>query len=47
MFIYNTVVLGRNAFRAPGFEQWDLAADKNFHLAERFNLRSAPSSLIF
>lgn len=31
--------LGRNAFRAPNFEQWDLALDKTFHLAERFNLQ--------
>ncbi len=27
--------LGRNAFRAPGFEQWDLAVDKKFHVGER------------
>jgi len=31
--------LGRNAFRAPNFEQWDLAVDKTFHIAERFNLQ--------
>lgn len=31
--------LGRNAFRAPDFEQWDVAVDKNFHIAERFNLQ--------
>ena len=31
--------LGRDAFRAPNFEQLDLAVDKNFHLAERFNLQ--------
>jgi hypothetical protein len=24
--------LGRNAFRAPGLENWDVAADKSFHL---------------
>ncbi len=26
--------LGRNAFRAPGFEQWDLGVDKNFRIHE-------------
>jgi hypothetical protein len=26
--------LGRNAFRAPNFEQWDLAVDKNFRIHE-------------
>ena len=26
--------LSRNAFRAPGFEQWDLGADKNFRIHE-------------
>ena len=26
--------LGRNAFRAPGLEQWDLAADKTFRIRE-------------
>ncbi|HTW63018.1 MAG TPA: TonB-dependent receptor [Bryobacteraceae bacterium] len=26
--------LGRNAFRAPGFEQWDFAVDKNFRIHE-------------
>jgi hypothetical protein len=31
--------LGRNAFRAPIFEQWDLAADKNFRFGERFGLQ--------
>ncbi len=30
---------GRNAFRAPGLEQWDLAADKNFHIWERTSLQ--------
>ena len=31
--------LGRNAFRAPSFEQWDLAADKTFRIRERINLQ--------
>ncbi|HYK18179.1 MAG TPA: TonB-dependent receptor, partial [Bryobacteraceae bacterium] len=31
--------LGRNAFRAPSLEQWDLAVDKTFHIRERFNLQ--------
>ncbi len=26
--------LGRNAFRAPGLEQWDMAVDKNFRIGE-------------
>jgi Carboxypeptidase regulatory-like domain/TonB dependent receptor len=26
--------LGRNAFRAPNFEEWDLAVDKNFRIHE-------------
>ncbi|MGB6945453.1 MAG: TonB-dependent receptor, partial [Bryobacteraceae bacterium] len=26
--------VGRNAFRAPGFEQWDLSVDKNFRIHE-------------
>lgn len=26
---------GRNSFRAPGLVQWDLAADKDFHVFER------------
>ena len=30
---------GRNAFRAPGLEQWDLAADKSFHIRERTSLQ--------
>ncbi len=30
---------GRNAFRSPGLEQWDLAADKNFHIFERTQLQ--------
>ncbi|MGA2184336.1 MAG: hypothetical protein ABSH47_15035 [Bryobacteraceae bacterium] len=31
--------LGRNAFRAPNFEQWDLAVDKSFHVTERVGLQ--------
>jgi len=31
--------LGRNAFRAPGQEQWDLAADKNFRIRESMLLQ--------
>jgi hypothetical protein len=31
--------LGRNAFRAPGLEQWDLAADKSFRLRESMALQ--------
>ncbi len=31
--------LGRNAFRAPNFEQWDLAADKNFRIRESTQLQ--------
>ncbi|HKE24509.1 MAG TPA: carboxypeptidase regulatory-like domain-containing protein [Bryobacteraceae bacterium] len=27
--------LGRNAFRSPGFWQWDLGVDKNFNITER------------
>ena len=27
--------LGRNAFRAPGLEQWDLGVNKNFLIRER------------
>ncbi len=30
---------GRNAFRGPGLEQWDLAADKDFHIRERTSLQ--------
>ncbi|HEX4750466.1 MAG TPA: TonB-dependent receptor [Bryobacteraceae bacterium] len=30
---------GRNSFRAPSLWQWDLAADKNFHITERANLQ--------
>ncbi len=37
--------LGRNAFRAPGLEQWDLAVNKNFRIAGRHpTARSAASS---
>src|ERR1700683_1654950 len=31
--------LGRNAFRAPGFEQWDMAADKSFRIRESAKLQ--------
>jgi hypothetical protein len=31
--------LGRNAFRAPNFEQWDLAANKNFRIHEDIHLQ--------
>jgi hypothetical protein len=31
--------LGRNAFRGPGLENWDLAANKLFRITERFNLQ--------
>jgi hypothetical protein len=31
--------LGRNAFRGPGLEQWDFAADKTFHIGERVGLQ--------
>jgi hypothetical protein len=31
--------LGRNAFRAPGFEQWDMAADKSFSIREKARLQ--------
>ncbi|MBV9771719.1 MAG: TonB-dependent receptor, partial [Bryobacterales bacterium] len=31
--------LGRNAFRAPGFEEWDLAVDKNFQIREDIHLQ--------
>jgi len=31
--------LGRNAFRSPGFEQWDLGVDKNFRIREGINLQ--------
>jgi hypothetical protein len=31
--------LGRNSFRAPGFEQWDLSANKNFRIRENIRLQ--------
>jgi hypothetical protein len=31
--------LGRNAFRAPGLEQWDLGVDKNFFIREGIKLQ--------
>ena len=31
--------LGRNAFRTPGLEQWDFAADKNFRIRESMKLQ--------
>jgi len=31
--------LGRNAFTAPGLEQWDFAADKNFRIRELAHLQ--------
>lgn len=31
--------LGRNAFRAPGLEQWDFAADKTFRIRETARLQ--------
>jgi hypothetical protein len=31
--------LGRNAFRAPSLEQWDMAVDKNFAITERARLQ--------
>jgi hypothetical protein len=31
--------LGRNAFRAPGLEQWDLSVDKSFHITERARIQ--------
>jgi hypothetical protein len=31
--------LGRNAFRAPGLEQWDFSADKNFRIGEKAKLQ--------
>lgn len=30
---------GRNAFRAPGLEQWDLAVDKTFRIRESVGLQ--------
>ena len=31
--------LGRNAFRAPGIEQWDLAINKNFRITEGIKMQ--------
>ena len=31
--------LSRNAFRTPGFEQWDLALDKTFQIHEDVRLQ--------
>jgi hypothetical protein len=31
--------LGRNAFRAPGLEQWDLSANKSFRIGEKAKLQ--------
>jgi hypothetical protein len=31
--------LGRNAFRAPNFEQWDLGIDKNFRIHEDIHVQ--------
>ena len=31
--------LGRNAFRAPGLEQWDMAVDKSFSISERARIQ--------
>lgn len=31
--------LGRNAFRTPNFEQWDLGVDKSFRIWERVNIQ--------
>jgi hypothetical protein len=31
--------LGRNAFRAPGFEQWDLGVDKSCRITESIKLQ--------
>jgi len=31
--------LGRNSFRVPGLEQWDLGVNKNFRISERFRLQ--------
>lgn len=31
--------LGRNAFRTPGFEQWDMALDKSFRIREAARLQ--------
>jgi len=31
--------VGRNSFRAPGFEQWDFAVNKNFRIRETMKLQ--------
>jgi hypothetical protein len=31
--------LGRNAFRSPGIEQWDLSANKTFSIREKARLQ--------
>jgi len=31
--------VGRNAFRAPSYEQWDLGVDKNFRIRESIRLQ--------
>jgi hypothetical protein len=31
--------VGRNAFRAPSYEQWDLGVDKNFRIRESMRLQ--------
>jgi hypothetical protein len=31
--------VGRNAFRAPGLEQWDMAVNKRFRITERVGLQ--------
>jgi hypothetical protein len=31
--------LGRNAFRSPSFEQWDLGVNKTFRIWERVNIQ--------
>ena len=31
--------LGRNAFRTPGLEQWDLGVDKNFRIHEQIAMQ--------
>ena len=38
--------LGRNAFRAPGLEQWDLGVDKRFRIRESIGLQFRASSSI-
>jgi len=36
--------VGRNAFRAPNFDQWDCSIDKNFQIREKAGCNSGPSS---